>query len=79
MKTVDKVRVYRFNDTVAISLKKGGEFVSTEYLDPAVARKLSIILANIAEDITDVNFSSSVLGTYNIEPIGANRAGITKE
>lgn len=63
MVEVETVRVYRFGDTVAISVSNGGGFVNTSYLTPEVASNLAVLLADFAGDIGDVAFTESTMRT----------------
>jgi len=64
--TIEKTRVHRFRDKVAIST--GG--INTAYMSPAMAYELGRALQEYAMDIHNHKFTDSALGTLNIDSKG---------
>ena len=56
-------RVYRFRDTVAVSLGNG----ETAYINPKHARKLARALNRAAKSCETERFTESTVGTFEVE------------
>jgi len=56
-------RVYRFRDTVAVSLGNG----ETAYINPKHARKLARALNRVAKSCETERFTESTIGTLEID------------
>ena len=73
MNTIEGARLYRYGDTVALSIKDGQGFRTTAYIPVVMARSIASLLEKIAVEITEVPlFSESIVGSWNVEKTGAD-------
>ena len=70
---VTRVRMYRFNDRVAVTFEWQGGMTSTLYMEAALAYMVAAQIDDLTVDINDCKFTDSVEGTWlaEITPGGA--------
>ncbi len=71
---VTRVRMYRFNELVAVTFEKQGDSTTTLYMEAALAYMVAAQFSDIVDDINDVPFTKSTEGTWLAEltPAGAS-------
>ena len=75
MKKIEKARVYRFHDLIALTTELEGVSSKTVYLDQETALHLARALATVGRDvIREPSFPNSRIGTLVVEPVDPGTA-----
>ncbi len=70
MKQIDRARVYRFGDTVAMNTGDSEGYTPTIYINQEQVKQLAELLLDYAEDIRVNPFTVSRMGTIIVERDG---------
>ena len=71
---VTRVRMYRFNDQVAVTFHRQDESTETLYMEAAMAYMVAAQFSDLHDDINERKFTESTEGTWLVEttPAGAS-------